>query len=126
MEEFIMSEEFTYTYSAADSSEAEKIRQKYVQKTEEENTMETLRKLDASAEAAGRIVSMTIGIISTLLLGVGMCCTMVWTDLFVLGIIVGIAGIAGCIAAPFVNSRITRAQREKIAPQIMKLSDEII
>lgn len=121
-----MSEEFTYTYSAADSGEAEKIRRKYAPKTKAENTMEVLRKLDASAETAGRIAAMTIGITSALLLGVGMCCTMVWIDFFVLGIIVGIVGIAGCIAAPFAYSRITQAQREKIAPQIMKLSDEIL
>ncbi len=121
-----MSEGFTYTYSAADSGEAEKIRQKYAPKTKEENAMETLRKLDASAETAGRIAAVTIGTISALLLGVGMCCTMVWTDLLALGIAVGIVGILGCIAAPFVNSRITRSQREKIAPQIMKLSEEII
>ncbi len=76
-----MSEGFTYTYSAADSGEAEKIRQKYAPKTKEGNAMETLRKLDASAETAGRIAAVTIGTISALLLGVGMCCTMVWTDL---------------------------------------------
>ena len=68
-----------------------------------------------------------MGVVGCLLLGVGMCCTMVWTgELFIPGIIIGLAGIALVAAAYPVYSRITRKEREKIAPEILKLTDELI
>ena len=40
--------------------------------------MEQLRRLDRSATRKGTVVSVIVGVISCLLLGIGMCCTMVW------------------------------------------------
>lgn len=45
---------------------------------EEDGKMERLRRLDHSVTKAGTAVSVIVGIISTLIFGVGMCCTMVW------------------------------------------------
>lgn len=122
----IMGNEFTYTYSAEDSSEAEKILKRYKPQTSAENKMEQLRKLDEKAKKAGMIPALCIGIISVLILGVGMCCTMVWTDLFALGIAVGIVGIAGCVAAPLAFKAINKSKSESIAPEIIRLSNEIM
>ena len=62
-----------------------------------------------------------------MVLGVGMCCTMVWDDtLFVPGIIIGIVGIIGiCVAYPL-YVHITNKRREKLAPEIMRIADELI
>ena len=60
---------FTYTYSAGEQEEIKNIRQKYL--PPEENKMEQLRKLDESATKKGTIVSLIVGIISTLVLGIG-------------------------------------------------------
>ncbi|MBP3339390.1 MAG: hypothetical protein J6L69_08305 [Lachnospiraceae bacterium] len=115
---------FEYNYSATQQQEIENIRNKYLPK--EENKMETLRKLDKSAEKPGMITSLAVGIIGTLLLGVGMCCTMVWSDsFFVLGIIVGIIGIGVASIAYPLYRKITRKQRAKVAEQILALSEEI-
>lgn len=115
---------FEYTYSAKQQKEIENIRNKYLPKKEDK--METLRKLDKSAELPGMILSMTIGIIGTLMLGIGMCCTMVWSSsVFVLGIIVGILGIVILSGAYPVYKKITQKQREKIADQILALSAEL-
>jgi len=115
---------FEYNYSATQQQEIENIRNKYLPK--EENKMETLRKLDKSAETPGMITSLAVGIIGTLLLGVGMCCTMVWSDsFFVLGIIVGIIGIGVASIAYPLYRKITRKQRAKVAEQILALSEEI-
>lgn len=68
-----------------------------------------------------------IGISSTLILGIGMCCTMVWSDaLFIPGIGIGIAGMAGIGAAYPVFRVITKKQREKLAPKIMELTNELM
>lgn len=67
-----------------------------------------------------------LGVVSCLLLGVGMCCTMVWMDRwFVPGIVIGVIGIIGVAAAYPLYARITKKEREKLAPQILKLTEEL-
>ncbi|MBQ8175417.1 MAG: hypothetical protein IJ035_00080 [Oscillospiraceae bacterium] len=117
-------ETFSYTYSAAQQEEIKKIREKYVPK--EADKMEQLRRLDASVTQKGTIISLACGIIGALILGTGMCCCLVWTDLFVLGIIVGIIGIAVVSAAYPIYIHITKKEREKIAPEIIRLTDELM
>ena len=66
--------QYNYTYSAKDRAEIKQIREKYSPK--EENKMEQLRRLDASVTRKGTIVSLVVGIISSLILGFGMSCCM--------------------------------------------------
>lgn len=120
---------FNYTYSASQQKEIMNIREKYAPAASagEDDKMEQLRRLDRSATRTATVVSLTTGIISLLLLGVGMCCTMVWPSiLFIPGIFIGIIGIAGMIATYPVYTRITKKQREKLAPEILRLSDELM
>ena len=89
---------FQYTYSAKQQDEIQKIRKKYL--PQEEDKMEQLRRLDKSTNRKGTAVSIAVGVIGCLLLGIGMSCTMVWMEqLFILGIVVGVIGIAAIIAA---------------------------
>lgn len=117
-------ETFSYTYSAKQQEEIKKIREKYLPK--EADKMEQLRRLDERVTQKGTAISLAAGIIGALILGVGMCCCMVWTDLFVLGIVVGIIGIAVvCSAYPLYNF-VIKKEREKIAPEIIRLTDELM
>ena len=120
-------ETFTYTYSAAQQEEIKRIREKYTPPTQEEDKMEKLRKLDKSVTRSGAIAALVVGIVSTLVMGVGMCCTMVWGEtLFVPGIVIGVIGIIGvCLAYPL-YIRITKKQRVRLAPEIMRLTDELM
>lgn len=122
-----MSEEkFNYSYSAKQSAEVEKIRKKYAQPSAEEDKMEKLRRLDASASKPGTIVAWCLGIVGALLLGVGMCCTMVWAEtMFIPGIVIGVVGIACVAVAPAIYKRITAKRRKKLAPEILRLTDEL-
>ncbi len=118
-------EGFRYTYSAKEQMEIKNIRQKYMPK--EMDKMEQLRKLDQSATQKGMAVSLAVGIIGALLLGIGMCCTMVWAGMwFIPGIIVGIIGIAIVSLAYPLYNHITKKEREKIAPEIIRLTDELM
>lgn len=118
-------ETFTYNYSASQQAEIRKIREKYIPK--EETKIEQLRRLDESTTKSGMIVSLTVGIISTLVMGFGMCCTMVWTEsLFIPGIVIGVIGMAGIAAAYPLYLHITKKRREKVAPEIMRLTDELM
>lgn len=120
-----METKFEYTYSAPRNAEIEKIRKKYTPQTAAESKLEQIKKLDSSVESEGIACALAIGIPGSLILGLGMCCTMVWTNLFVLGIIVGIIGMVMCGAAyPIYKSTINK-KRAEIAPQILKLSEEI-
>lgn len=118
-------ETFTYSYSSSQQAEVKSIREKYVPK--EEDKMEQLRRLDESATRPGTIAALAVGILSTLVLGVGMCCTMVWAGRwFIPGIIIGVVGIFGVMSAYPIYSQITKKRREKIAPEILRLTDELM
>ncbi|MDE6726536.1 MAG: hypothetical protein K2J80_01190 [Oscillospiraceae bacterium] len=118
---------FSYTYSASQQDEIKKIRDKYSTPKQAEDKMEQLRRLDKSVTKPGSVVSLIIGVISALILGIGMCCTMVWGgDLFIIGIIIGVLGMIGVICAYPVYSAITKAQKEKYAAEIIRLSNELM
>lgn len=116
---------FTYMHSPKQQEEVKHIRQKYIPK--EEDKLEQLRRLDKSAESRGTIISIIVGTVGALLLGLGMSCTMVWKDaLMIPGIVIGIIGLANiALAYPLFHS-ITKKEREKLAPEIMRLSEEIM
>ena len=118
---------FNYTYSAKEQEEIKRIREKYASPTKEETSMEQLRRMDESATKGAAIVSLTVGIAGALILGIGMCCTMVWGDkLFIPGIIIGIIGIAGVSAAYPLYVRMVKKKRTELAPEIMRLTDELM
>lgn len=120
-------EAFNYTFSAEQQQEIRSIREKYIAPTQEDDKMERLRRLDRSATKPGTIAALCIGVVSTLLLGIGMSCTMVWADkLFALGIAVGVLGIAGMLVTYPVYNAVTKKQREKLAPEIIRLSDDLM
>ena len=116
---------FQYTYSAAQRAEVEAIRKKYL--PPEEDKMEQLRRLDRSAAGKGTILSLIVGILGALIMGVGMCCTMVWAGVwFVPGILIGLAGIALICCAYPLYLRVTARERQRIAPEILRLTDELM
>lgn len=88
-------ETFEYRYSAKQQEEIEAIRRKYLPK--EEDKMEQLRQMDKRVSRKGTIISIIIGVI-------------------------GIVMIA--LAYPLYEL-ITKKERKKIAPLILKLADEL-
>ena len=118
-------ETFTYSYSAKQQEEIRSIRKKYL--PAEEDKMEQLRRLDASVTVPGTMASLAVGIIGVLVLGIGMCCCMVWGGgWFIPGIIIGVAGIIVLALAYPVYVKLTERQREKIAPEILRLTEELM
>lgn len=126
---------FTYTYSTAEQAELKRIRDKYTAPTEVEDKMERLRRLDASVANTAQTVALVFGVIGTLILGFGMSLCM--TDLgkilgshsnlaMAVGIIVGIVGgILASLAYPIYNA-ILKRKRKSIAPEILRLTDELM
>lgn len=123
-------EGFHFTYSAAQQQEVEDIRKKYLPK--EEDKMEQLRKLHAIPTQKAQAASLAVGIIGALIMGTGMSLAM--TEIgaalgslsMVIGIVIGIVGmVLVALAYPLYN-RVLKKQREKIAPEILRLSDELL
>ena len=126
---------FRYTYSAKEQAELKHIRDKYTAPTENEDKMARLRRLDASITNTAQAVALVFGIIGTLILGFGMSLCMTdlgeilgsysdWTML--IGIIVGVVGgVLASLAYPIYNA-IVKARRKKLAPEIIRLADELM
>lgn len=118
-------ETFEYTYSAKRQEEIEAIKSKYL--PPKEDKMEQLRKLDASVTIQATIWSISIGVIGVLIFGGGMSCILVGAkNLFIPGIVVGFVGLAVMGLALPAYKMIEKKLREKIAPQILALADELI
>lgn len=116
---------FRYTYSAEGRGEVESIRKKYLPK--EEDKMEQLRRLDESVGKKGMAISLMVGITGSLVMGLGMCCCMVWGGVwFIPGVLIGLTGIGGVAMAYPVYMRVTQKERERIAPEILRLTDELM
>ena len=116
-------ESFSYTYSAAQQEEIKKIRSRYM--AEEEDKMQQLRRLDSAASKKGMIVALTLGIAGSLILGGGMSLCLVG-ERYIPGIILGILGIIPVALAYPVYTFVTERQRKKIAPEILRLTDELM
>lgn len=126
-------EGFSYVYSAKEQEEIKNIRKKYAAK--EEDKMERLRRLDEGVTWKAQTVSLTVGIVGALILGFGMSLAMtelaellgIYQDMGMLfGVMTGLVGIVlVCCAYPIYN-RIVRKERQKIAPEIIRLTDELL
>ena len=124
------SNSFEYTYSAQRQQEVQEIRRQYLPK--EEDKLDTLRRLHAIPTQKAQAASLAVGIIGALILGTGMslCMTDIGAALgdfaWILGIAIGLAGMALVAAAYPIHNRVLKKERERIAPEILRLSDELI
>ncbi|MBQ4037074.1 MAG: hypothetical protein IJC84_03005 [Clostridia bacterium] len=128
-------ETFKLIYSAKEQEEIKAIRKKYTAPEQTEDKMALLRRLDGAVTQKASSVSLVFGVLGTLILGAGM--SLVMTDIgavlglvggtaMLVGIPIGIVGIVlVCVAYPIYN-RIVQKERERIAPEILRLTDELM
>ena len=104
---------------------AESIAKDYAPK--ESSKIVALKKLDKRAKLPATIFTYTWGIVFALVFGTGMSLAMqVIGSSMILGIIIGLAGLLGCAVNYPIYKKISRATRARLAPKILKLSEEII
>ncbi len=88
-----------------------------------------LKKLDNKAKLPATIFAYTFGIISALVLGVGMCLAMKvigsGVAAMVAGIIVGVVGIIGCAVNYPIYKKMRANGKARYGSDIMKLAKEI-
>lgn len=124
---------FNYTYSAKEQDEIKKIRKKYTLMAEPEDKMTALRRLDASVYSKATAISLIVGIIGALVMGFGM--SLILTDIaaslsqalvMIIGVIFGIIGMVMVSFAYPLYNKTLKKEREKIAPEILRLTDELL
>ena len=125
-------ESFQSTYSAAEQSEVERIRKKYLPR--EESKLELLRRLDRSVFQKAQAWALSFGIVGSLVLGAGM--SLVMSDLgellglqpglsMAVGVGAGVIGLALVALAYPIFNRVLEKERRRIAPEILRLTDEL-
>lgn len=124
---------FSYTYSAKEQAELKRIRDKYT--PQEENKLERLRRLDKSVTHRALAVALVLGILGAIILGCGM--SLIMTDIagnigiseenvMKIGIPIGLVGcVLAAIAYPTYR-HIVKKDREKLAPEVLRLTDELM
>ena len=106
---------------------AESIAKDYAPK--ESSKLVALKKLDNKAKLPATIFTYTWGIVSALVFGTGMCLAMqvIGSGLagMVLGIVIGIVGLAGCGVNYPIYKKILEKGKAKYAYEIVQLAREI-
>lgn len=120
--------DFKYTYSAPTEEERleiESIKRQYEPKEKLETKLDKLRNLDKKVKIFPLILSLTFGIVGTLIFGLGLTLVLEWNRI-ILGIIVATLGLIPISIAYPTYSIIYRKNKEKYADEIIKLSDELL
>ena len=107
---------------------AEQIANEYAPK--DTSKVVALRKLDAKAKLPAAVFTYSFGIISALVLGVGMCLAMGQIGggtsfSFILGIIIGVLGMVGMGVNYPIYKKLLAGGKQKYAYEIMELAKEI-
>jgi len=115
---------FSYTYSAQESREVLRIREKYL--PQEENKLEELKRLDHSVQQSGMAEALAVGGLGCLVFGTGMCLAMeAIGHSMVLGVICGILGMAAMGVAYPIYRRISARVKARLTPRILQLAAEL-
>ena len=111
---------------------AQKIRTQYMKKTPSE--LDALRRLDIKVKRPANVFAYIFGSISAIIMGAGM--SLVMTDIaesigfggdsMIMGIIVGIFGMAMALLTYPMYKRILNSRKKKYSAEILELSDKII
>ncbi len=116
-----------YTYSAPSEKErrrAQSIVNEYNVK-EPASAYEKLLVLDKTVKTAPTAVSLTLGIVGTLIFGLGMAMCLEWL-LFIPGIIVSTVGIIPLALAYPIYNLMLKKNKAKYKEQILKLGEELL
>ncbi len=109
---------------------AEKIKKEYEGKTEQESKLDEIRALDSKVKKPAFIFAITLGIIGSLVLGVGMCLAMQiigkTTTCMVFGIIIGLIGIAIVAINYPLYQKILNTRKSKYKDAILAKTNEIL
>ena len=115
---------FSYTYSAPENQEVLNIRKKYL--PQEESKLDKLKRLDHLVQNSGVTESLCVGMVGCLIFGLGLCLAMeVIGHMIWLGVILGLTGAVGMLAAFPVYRKFFNKAKAQHTPRILELAAEL-
>lgn len=121
-------EKFNYSYAAPNQSERreiENIKKQYLEPLQNEDKLEQLRDLNRRAVQPPQIAGLTVGIVGTLVMGLGMAMVLEWSVTLWGSIVGGFGAIVAGAAYPLYRCILKRNKR-RYGRQIIDLSDELL
>ena len=122
--------DFNYTYAAPtieERKEIENIKNSYIKKetVKPQTKLSRLRSLDMKVKNTPDIIALIFGIVGTLIFGLGLSMVLEF-KIALWGILVGAVGAIIMILAYPVHQMIKNSLKRKYAPEIIKLSEELL
>lgn len=90
-----------------------------------DDALNSIANMEAEKTKKARSQAIAFGVVSSLILGLGMSCTMVWQHLMAIGIVVGIIGIAGCVLTWLIYRKTCAAETARLNPLIEEAYDRL-
>ena len=123
-----MANKFEYKYKAPTQEERQEINNilnDYLPKSESNNKLDYLRKLDFKVKNIPMIVGLNLGIIGTLIFGLGLTCFLEW-NLIILGFIFSLLGMIVAVMAYPLYKVIYKRMKNRYSDEIIKISNELL
>lgn len=123
-----MKDNFNYDYTAPtkeEKREIEDIRRRYQAQPAGMSKMERLRMLDKKVKKAPTVISLVLGIVGTLIFGLGLTMVLEW-QIPLWGIVVMLFGCVPIVAAYFAYNYLLTKNKNKYGAEILRLSDELL
>jgi len=121
-------EKFSYSYSApteAERREIELIRSHYSAPKDDESKLRRLRALDSHVRSIPKILALSVGIIGTLIFGIGLTMILEW-NLVAWGIVTCALSLPPIALAKPIHSIALKKAKDKFSPEILRLSEELL
>lgn len=121
-------EQFEYSYSAPTEEErkdTEDVKRQYEPAPKDGRVIGELRALDKKVRRLPLVIGWVMGVVGTLILGIGMTVTLEWNSM-VWGTVVGVVGIAVFAAAYPVYKALLKIGKRKYGERITELSNELL
>ena len=123
-----MNDQFNFKYVAPteeERKEIDSIRRQYLPQDQTESKMQRLRRLDALVKNTATIWSLVLGVLGSLIFGLGLTMVLEWS-IVIWGIVIAIVGsIPIALAYPVYLKRL-QINKEKYGEEILKLSEELL
>lgn len=123
-----MSNQFNFKYTALsqeERKEIDSIRRQYAPKEKTETKIERLRRLDSLVKNTAVIWSLVLGVLGTLILGIGLTMILEW-DIWLWGVLLmALGSIPMAIAYPVYKS-VLEKYKTRYGEEILRLSEELL
>ena len=123
-----MNDKFSYKYIAPteeERKEIDSIRRQYAPQEKEETKLERLRRLDALVKNTAIIWSLVLGVLGTLIFGLGLTMILEW-QILPWGIVLMVIGSVPITIAYPVYKCVLKKYKNRFGEEILRLSEELL